>query len=176
MNEIGKSSVVCEVFVITENHDACTFILECLFQMSTVRNKKNVYAIFDDEFMTKKNLDSIRMHSTRIFYDHFYLKLNLDKLLIYKWNVLHPITNSMFIKKNEEKLNSLFEIAKYLCGYLNNCVLILVKFMKKHFRAPCIIDIIKGILMELNCVIRFIKIFKNDAKSLFFLNFKRNLR
>ena len=114
------------------------------------------------------------MHSTRIFYDHFYLKLNLDKLLIYKWNVLHPITNSMFIKKNEEKLNSLFEIAKYLCGYLNNCVLILVKFMKKHFRAPCIIDIIKGILMELNCVIRFIKIFKNDAKSLFFLTLKEN--
>ena len=74
LNEIGKSSVVCEVFVITENHDACTFILESLFQMSTVRNKKNVYTIFADGFMTKKNLDYIGMHSTRMFYDHFHLK------------------------------------------------------------------------------------------------------
>ena len=73
------------------------------------------------------------------------MKLNLEKSLICKWNVLHPIINSMFITKNEEILNSLFEKAKYLCGHLNNYVSILVKFMeKKHFLAPYIIDSIIG--------------------------------
>ena len=37
LNEIGRINVVCEGFVITENHDAYTFILESLFQMSPTR-------------------------------------------------------------------------------------------------------------------------------------------
>ena len=81
-NEIGKIDVVCEGFVITETHDIYTFILESFFQMSTLRNKKNVYAIFADEFMTQELLDYIGVHSTRIFYDHFHLKLNLEISLI----------------------------------------------------------------------------------------------
>ena len=71
------------------------------------------------------------MQSTRIFYDHFNLKLNIENLLICRWNVLLPIINSMFIVKNEEMLNSLFEKAKKLYGYLNNYVSILVKCIDK---------------------------------------------
>ena len=61
LNEIGRINVVCEGFVITENHDAYTFILESLFQMSSKRSKENVHAIFADEFMTQNILDSIGM-------------------------------------------------------------------------------------------------------------------
>ena len=61
LNEIGRINVVCEGFVITENHDAYTFILESLFQMSSTRSKKNVHAIYADEFITQNILDSIGM-------------------------------------------------------------------------------------------------------------------
>ena len=51
----------------------------------------------------------------------------------------------MFIAKNENILNSLYEQAKQLCGHLNNYVLIIVQFMKKKsFWAPFIIDKVKG--------------------------------
>ena len=53
LNEIGRINVVCEGFVITKNHDAYTFILESLFQMSSTRSKENVHAIYADEFMTQ---------------------------------------------------------------------------------------------------------------------------
>ena len=99
--------------------------------MSSSRLKENVHAIFADEFMTKKNLDSIGMQNTRIFYDHFRLKLNLKKALISKWIVLFPIIKSMFIVKNEVILHSLFEQAKILCGHLNNYVLIIAQIMDK---------------------------------------------
>ena len=84
LNESGRVNVVCKGFAITENHDAYTFILESLFQMSSKRSKENVHAIFADKFMTQKILDSIGMKKTRIFYDHFHLKLNLEKALISK--------------------------------------------------------------------------------------------
>ena len=70
LNEIGNINVVYEGFVITETHDAYDF-LKSLFQMSTSRNKKKLFAIFSDEFMTQRIVDSIGMHSTRIYYDHF---------------------------------------------------------------------------------------------------------
>ena len=61
LNKIGRINVVCEGFVITENRDAYTFILESLLQMSSTRSKDNVHAIFADEFMTQNILDSIGM-------------------------------------------------------------------------------------------------------------------
>ena len=82
LNEVGHINVVYEGFVITETHDAYTFILESLFQMSSSRSKENVHAIFTDEFMTQNILDSIEMQSTRIFYDHYHLRLNLEKALL----------------------------------------------------------------------------------------------
>ena len=59
--EIGRINVVCQGFVITENHDTYSFILESLFQMSSKRSKENVHAIFADEFMIQNILDSIGM-------------------------------------------------------------------------------------------------------------------
>ena len=50
-DEIGKINVVCEGFVISENHDVYTFILEELFKISTSRTKGNIYSIFSDEFL-----------------------------------------------------------------------------------------------------------------------------
>ena len=51
----------------------------------------------------------------------------------------------MLIAKNEVILNSLFEKIKSLCGYLNNCVLIIAQFMdKKQYCASFIIDKVKG--------------------------------
>ena len=74
LNEVGHINVVCEGFVITQTHDAYTFILESLFQMSSSRSKENVHAIFTDEFTTQKNLDSIEMQSTRsVSYTHLTL-------------------------------------------------------------------------------------------------------
>ena len=67
LNEVGHINVVCEGFVITETHGAYTFILESLFQMSSSRSKENVHAIFTDEFMTQKILDSIEMQNNRIY-------------------------------------------------------------------------------------------------------------
>jgi len=61
LNEIWRINVVYEGFVITENHDAYTFILESLFQMSSKRSKENIHSIFADEFMTQNILDSIEM-------------------------------------------------------------------------------------------------------------------
>ena len=95
-------NVVCEVFVITGTHDADTLLLKTLFQMSTSRNKKNIYTLFFDEFMTKKTLDSIGIQSTRIFDDQFHLKVNLKTSLICRENVLLPIINSMFFANNEK--------------------------------------------------------------------------
>ena len=45
LNEIGRINIVCEGFVITENHDIYIFILESLFQMSSSRSKEIVHAI-----------------------------------------------------------------------------------------------------------------------------------
>ena len=81
--------------------------------MSSTRSKKNVHAIYADEFMTRKILDSTGMQKTRMFYDNFHWKLNLEKVLISKWNVLSPIIKSMFIAKNEFVLNSLLSKPKY---------------------------------------------------------------
>ena len=53
LNEIGRINVVCEGFVITKNHDAYTFILESLFQMSSSQSKESVRTIYVDEFMTQ---------------------------------------------------------------------------------------------------------------------------
>ena len=61
--------------------------------------------------------------------------LNLEKDLISKWNFLSLIINSMFIAKNEDILNSLYEQTKTLCGHLNNYVLIIVQFMDKKLRS-----------------------------------------
>ena len=52
LNEIERITVVYEGFVITENHDEYTFILESLFQKSSTRSKENVHATYTDEFMT----------------------------------------------------------------------------------------------------------------------------
>ena len=52
---------------------------------------------------------------------------------------------SMFIVENEVILNSLFEQAKTLRGYLHNYVLIIAQFMdKKKYLASFIIDKVKG--------------------------------
>ena len=91
LNEIRRVNIFCEGFVITENHDAYTFILESLFQMSSTRSNENLHTIYADAFMTKNILDSSGIQNTRIFYDHFYSKLNLEKALISKWNILSSI-------------------------------------------------------------------------------------
>ena len=57
LNEIERINGVCEGFIITENHDAYTFILESLFQMLSKRSKENVHAIFADELLTQNILD-----------------------------------------------------------------------------------------------------------------------
>ena len=52
---------------------------------------------------------------------------------------------SMFIVENEVILNSLFEQAKTLRGYLHNYVLIIAQFMdKKQYWTPLNIDKVKG--------------------------------
>ena len=57
LNEIGMIHIVSEEFDITKNHDVYTFILGSLFQISTSRNKKTVYTICFDAFMTQTNHD-----------------------------------------------------------------------------------------------------------------------
>ena len=54
----------------------------------------------------------------------------------------------MFIVKNEEHLNNLFEKTKNLYGNLNNNGIILMKFMVKKIWAPYIIDSVKGTFRE----------------------------
>ena len=140
---MGKINVVCKGFIIIETYDAYIFILEFLFQISTARHKKHVYAIFAAKFMTQKILDSIGMHSTRIFYDHFHFKINLKKLFICKCNVLYPNINSMFIAKNEKYLNNFIEKSKIVCEHLNNYVTVLVIFVGKRIIGHHILLIVK---------------------------------
>ena len=45
-NEVGKINCVCEGFIISETHDAYTFILDSLFKMCP-------HAVFSDEFMNQ---------------------------------------------------------------------------------------------------------------------------
>ena len=40
--------------------------------------KKDVHAVFSDEFMTQSILGSIDMKDTHIFYDYYHLKFNLE--------------------------------------------------------------------------------------------------
>ena len=80
-NGIGKINIVCEGFVISETHDAYTFVLDSLFNVCPLRGKQGICYIFD-KFMTKPILDSIGMNDTFIFYDHFNLKMNLEKVLL----------------------------------------------------------------------------------------------
>ena len=39
-NEVGKMNVICEEFVISETHDAYTFVLDSLFNMCPLRGEK----------------------------------------------------------------------------------------------------------------------------------------
>ena len=93
--------------------------------------KKNVYAIFSDEFMTNSILDSIGMSDTFIFYDHYHLKMNLEKSLLKKWNVLKPFIDAMFVAKSEITLIALHKQACSICKESNSCVLVLLKLMEK---------------------------------------------
>ena len=86
-NEVGKINVVCEGFVISETHDAYTFVLDSLFKMCPLREKKDVHAVFSDDFMTQSILDSIDMKDTHILYDHYHLKSNREKSLLMKWKI-----------------------------------------------------------------------------------------
>ena len=51
-NEIGKTNVVCEGFIISETHDAHIFLSELLFKISTSWTNDKVYAIVYDESTT----------------------------------------------------------------------------------------------------------------------------
>ena len=39
-NEVGKINIVCEGFVISETHDACTFVYDLLFKMCPHRGER----------------------------------------------------------------------------------------------------------------------------------------
>ena len=45
-NEVGKVNVVCKRFVISETHDAYTFVLDSLFNMCSLRGGKDFHAVF----------------------------------------------------------------------------------------------------------------------------------
>ena len=66
-NKIGNINAVCEVFIISETHDAYTFIVESLFKMSISRRKETFYVFFSDEFLTRSILDSINMNNVLTF-------------------------------------------------------------------------------------------------------------
>ena len=68
------------------------------------RGKKEVYAIFSDEFIRKSILKSIGMNDTQIFCDRFYLKLNLKKSLLCKLNISHPTSKLMLSAPSNEIL------------------------------------------------------------------------
>ena len=72
LNEVGKTNVVCEGFVISKKHDAYCFILNSIFNMCSGRKQSEVYAILSGEFTTKSILDSIGMDETHIFYNHLH--------------------------------------------------------------------------------------------------------
>ena len=100
--------IVFEGFVISEAHDAHTFVLDLLSKMCPLSGEKDVHAVFSDEFMTHSILDSIDMIDTHIFYEHYHLKFKLEKALLMKGKVLQPFINLMFKESDEKKYEMLY--------------------------------------------------------------------
>ena len=116
-------NIACEGFVISETHDAYTFVLDSLFKMCML--------FFFDEFMTWCILHSIDIKDTHIIYDHYHLKFNLEKVLLMKWKVLQPFINLMFKASDEKMLNVLYDQAIIMCENSNQSVMILINLIKK---------------------------------------------
>ena len=96
------------------------------------RGGNEVHAKFSDEFMTKAILESIGMNNAQIFYDHFHLKLNLGKSSLCKWNILHPIIESIFRAPSNEILEILFKKVTDDCNSNTKCFSSLVELMEKN--------------------------------------------
>ena len=119
-NEVGKTNIVCEGFLISKTHDAYKLVLDSFFKMCLLRNKHQVFAIFSNQFMTKSILDSIGMYDTFMFYDHFHLKMNLEKSLLSKWKILKPYIDLTFTTSVEELLISFYEQSIDMCKDSNS--------------------------------------------------------
>lgn len=118
-------------FFISETHDAYTFVLDSLFKMCPLRGRKDVHAVFSDEFMTKPILGSIDMKDPFIIYNHFHLKKKLEKVLLSIWVVISPFINLMFNANDEVVLNSLYRQAIIMCKNSNHSVMTLNNLMPK---------------------------------------------
>ena len=79
MNDLKKSVVCCESFVLEERHDAYAFVLSSMFDMAPQFPRENLKVIFGDEFLTEKILEDCGLNHTKLFYDHFHLKKTYEK-------------------------------------------------------------------------------------------------
>ena len=81
MDDMKRTSVVCESFMVEKRHESYVFILQSIFMMAPRVSKHSVKVIFGDEFISQEILSKAGMETTKLFNDHFHLKQNIEMKL-----------------------------------------------------------------------------------------------
>ena len=102
MNELQKTVVVCEAFILEERIDAYVFILNSLFKMTPTFDKNNLSVIFGDEFITDKILLGTGLHHVKIFNDHYHLKDKYERRLGNLYRRASQYISNIFCAKSKK--------------------------------------------------------------------------
>ena len=81
MDDMKRTGVVCESFMLEERHESYIFIMQSIFMMAPRVSKTDIKVIFGDEFITQDILDQTGLGHASLFHDHFHLEKNIEKEL-----------------------------------------------------------------------------------------------
>ena len=113
MDDMKRTGVVCESFMLEERHEAYTFIMQSIFMMAPRVSKTDVKVIFGDEFITQDILDQTCLGHASLFHDHFHLERNIEKELGGSYNEVFDDIKGMMraSSKNNFDLHMTFALS-----------------------------------------------------------------
>ena len=116
VNELKKTVVICESFILEERTDAYIFVLNSMFEMAPSFNKKELKVICGDQFMTDRILQQTGLEHVKLFYDHYHLlnkyEIQLRHLYQNTKEYIKIIMNAESEKKIEEYIKSALHMFK----------------------------------------------------------------
>ena len=81
MDDMKRTGVVCESFMLEERKEVYIFIMQSIFMMAPRVSPIDIKVIFGDEFITQDILNQTGLGHASLFHDHFHLERNIEKEL-----------------------------------------------------------------------------------------------
>ena len=107
MNELGKTTVVCESLMLEERHEAYVFVLNSMFEMAPMVDRSDVKVLFGDEFLSNSILEETNLSHARLFYDHHHLILIYEKQVGSLFRSIRVVVQKMMNATSEDEYNAL---------------------------------------------------------------------